>query len=181
MIKSLKKVSIKDLAGLVSRQLGLHGLEAVLTGGACVSIYSRNKYQSLDLDFVTYAAQDHPKTVLLAMKEIGFRRADEGFFEHPTCPYIIEFLPPPLAVGREPVKQIDSLKTSLGTFKLLSPTDCVKDRLAAFFHWDDQQSLEQALLVARKKKVDLKELKRWSKNENHLTKFTIFLNKANEQ
>ena len=27
----------------------------------------------------------------------------------------------------------------------LTPTDAVKDRLAAFFHWSDRQSLEQAL------------------------------------
>ena len=32
---------------------------------------------------------------------------------------------------------------------MISVTDSVKDRLAAFYHWKDQQSLEQAVLIAR--------------------------------
>ena len=36
---------------------------------------------------------------------------------------------------------------------LLSPTDCVKDRLAAFYHWKDQQSLEPAIQRGSVQKV----------------------------
>ena len=35
-----------------------------------------------------------------------------------------------------------------GSFRLLSPTDCVKDRLANFYHFEDGQCLEQAPMVA---------------------------------
>lgn len=55
--------------------------------------------------------------------------------------------------------------------RLLSPTDCVKDRLAAFYHWDDRQSLDQAILVCRDNNVDLKEIERWSLNEGMKNKF----------
>ena len=175
MKQSLKNISIKDLAGLVSSQLNKHNLEVILTGGACVTIYSKNKYQSLDLDFVTYAAEDQPKEITVAMKKLGFKRAAEGFFEHSNCKYIVEFIPPPLAIGREPVKKIDEMKTKQGTLKLLSPTDCVKDRLAAYYHWNDPQSLEQAIMVAKRQKVDLKEIKRWSKLEGHEKKYANFL------
>jgi hypothetical protein len=44
--------------------------------------------------------------------------------------------------------------------KVLSPTDCVKDRLCAFYFWNDLQGLEQAVLVAKSQQVDLKEIKR---------------------
>ncbi|MBU0501792.1 MAG: hypothetical protein KJ811_00920, partial [Candidatus Margulisbacteria bacterium] len=152
MKKSLKNISIKDLAGLVSSHLEKANLSAVLTGGACVTIYSKNKYQSLDLDFVTYAAEDRPKEITAAMKELGFKRADEGFFERQDCKYIVEFLPPPLAIGSEPVHEINEMKTRRGRLKLLCPTDCVKDRLAAYYHWNDPQSLEQAIMVAKKQK-----------------------------
>jgi len=176
---SLKKISIKDLAGFVSSHLNKLNLKAVLTGGACVSIYSKNKYQSLDLDFVTNAAENQPKEITAAMKELGFKRANEGFFEHSDCKYIIEFIPPPLAIGREPVKKIDEIRTKRGTLKLLSPTDCVKDRLAAYYHWNDPQSLKQALMVAKKQKIDLKEIKRWSKVEENEKKFQTFCEKLN--
>ena len=50
----------------------------------------------------------------------------------------------------------------------------MKDRLAAFYHWKDRQSLEQAVLVAKMNRTSLKELERWSINEGALDKFEIF-------
>ena len=175
MKKSLKNVALKDLAGLVNSHLKKHGIDAVLTGGACVTIFSNNKYQSLDLDFVTNAAEFKTKEIQTAMAELKFKRAAEGFFMRKDCPYIVEFIPPPLAIGGEPVKKIVTIKTKAGNLRILSPTDCVKDRLAAFYHWDDPQSLEQALMVAKRRRVDLKEVKRWSKVEGHPKKCKEFL------
>ena len=56
------------------------------------------------------------------------------------------------------------LKTSAGSL-LLTPTDCIKDRLASFFYWNDRQALEQALLVAKNHPIHLEDLKRWAKEE----------------
>ena len=61
-----------------------------------------------------------------------------------------------------------------GTLKLLSPTDCVKDRLAAFYHWNDRQCLQQAVWVAQERAIDWKEIERWSRKEGAEEKFTIF-------
>ena len=58
--------------------------------------------------------------------------------------------------------------------KLLSPTDCVKDRLAAYYHWNDRPSLEQAVLVCQNQSVDLDEVERWSKSEGKGDKFKLF-------
>ena len=60
------------------------------------------------------------------------------------------------------------------TLRLLSPTDCVKDRLAAFYHWNDRPSLNQALLVCKDAQVDLREVRRWSTNEGMRDKFELF-------
>lgn len=49
-----KQIDIKTLAALVAGKLEENGIDALLVGGACVSIYSRNKYLSSDLDFVLY-------------------------------------------------------------------------------------------------------------------------------
>jgi len=54
---------------------------------------------------------------------------------------------------------------STGVLRLLSPTDCVKDRLANYYYHGDRQSLEQALLVAKTTPVDLGEIERWSAAE----------------
>lgn len=49
--------------------------------------------------------------------------------------------------------------------RLLSSTQAVMDRLAAFYHWHDPQSLEQALMVVHSQSVDLKAIQAWSKDE----------------
>lgn len=174
MKKIDKKTPAKELAAIVSSNLKKHGIEAVLTGGACVTIFSMNEYQSYDLDYVSYAIEYNPKAINEAMNELGYKLSSKGHYENPRSQYIVEFIPPPLSIGSEPVKKTVNLKTKNGTITLLSPTDCVKDRLAAYYHWDDPQSLEQALMVAGKQKIDLREIKRWSKVEGYLKKFAKF-------
>lgn len=46
-----QKIGIKELAGLISEKLREEGIDTILVGGACVTIYTKNKYQSFDLDF----------------------------------------------------------------------------------------------------------------------------------
>ena len=61
-----------------------------------------------------------------------------------------------------------------GKVRIISPTDSVKDRLAGFYHWSDQQSLEQALLVAKSKSIDLESVESWSKREGKMAEFEEF-------
>lgn len=68
------------------------------------------------------------------------------------------------------------LKTRFGDIILLTPTDSVKDRLAAYYHWNDPQALEQALLIARSQKIRLREIKRWSEKEGQKEKYNAFIN-----
>jgi hypothetical protein len=57
---------------------------------------------------------------------------------------------------------------------MLSPTDCVKDRLAAFYHWGDNQALEQAILVSHDQEIDLDNIKQWSEREGAQERFEKF-------
>lgn len=167
-----KHIGIKELAALISAKLEEKGIDAILVGGACVSIYTKNRYQSFDLDFVTHATM---KKVTSVMEEVGFRKESSRHFIHKNCPFFIEFVAPPAAIGSEPLKGEKKLKTKLGTVALLTPTDSVKDRLAAYYHWNDPQALEQALMVARVQKVSLSEVKRWSEKEGHAEKYREFV------
>ena len=164
-------IDLKELACLIHETLRKSGINAVLVGGACVSIYSCNRYQSSDLDFATY---EELKSIERVLNKLGFKRKGRQF-SHDQCPYLIDFVNPPITVGHESVHQFNTLQTSVGSLQLLSPTDCVKDRLAAFFYWNDSQSLEQALMVAEDHVIDLKDLKRWAKVEGFAKKLLEFL------
>jgi hypothetical protein len=169
-----KKIGIKQLAALISMKLRERGIDAILVGGACVSIYTKNRYLSFDLDFVTHATL---KEVATALADIGFMRESSRHFIRSGCPFFIEFVAPPAAIGNEPIKDEARLKTRLGTIVMLTPMDSVKDRLAAYYHWNDPQALEQALMVAKAQKINLREVKRWSEKEGHVEKYREFLNR----
>jgi len=105
-----------------------------------------------------------------AMRELGLQ--EEGrYFRHPDSDVLVEFPPGPLAVGTEPVKEVEEIELATGILKVISPTDCVKDRLASYYHWGDRQALSQALLVVQHKSVDLHELGRWSEAEGKRAEF----------
>ena len=60
-------------------------------------------------------------------------------------------------------------------------TDCIKDRLAAYYYWDDLQSLEQAVWVAKKDDCNLDAVKSWSESEGELEAYQDFLKKLEKK
>jgi hypothetical protein len=167
-----RNLPLPDLAALICDACGRDGIDIVLTGGACVSIYTKNAYESFDLDFVVLSPLNMKK-IKPVLAGLGFRE-DGRHFRHPNTPYLIEFLSPPLSVGAEPAREIREIRRGKRTLKLLSPTDCVKDRLAAFYHWNDRPSLDQAILVCGDTQVDLQEVRRWSAKEGMKDKYDLF-------
>lgn len=169
-----ENIDIKELAGLVCQHLRENGIESVLVGGGCVSIYSRNKYLSGDLDFITYSSIKEIEPIL---RKIGFVKQSGRHFENPECPFFVEFPPPPIAIGSTPIEKFEELKTKYGVLKLLTVEDCIKDRLAAFYFWNDPQSLDQAVLITQicKREINFDLIKKWSKKEGAAEKFEKFL------
>ena len=168
-MKAIQSMSLGELAAFICTHLSRNDINVVLSGGACVSIYSDNKYSSYDLDFIENISSTRIK-IKKVMAEIGFYEEDR-YFKHPETAFFVEFPSGPLALGKEPVKEINFMTFPTGKLNILSATDCIKDRLAAYYFWDDRQSLEQAVLVAKNNPVDFKEIKRWSKNEDMLQKY----------
>lgn len=172
-----KKFDIKQTATVICEYLRKNNIDAALVGGACVSIYSKNQYVSGDLDFITVSSI---KELTPILNKLGFHKKSGRHFENPDCNFFIEFPAPPLAIGNQPVDKLNILKNSLGKLYLLTPTDSVKDRLSGYFYWDDSQCLEQALMIAKNNKINLTKIRNWSKKENNLQKFKIFINKLQQ-
>jgi len=150
-----------------------HELDCVLVGGGCVSIHSRNRYQSYDLDYVTY---EDLKLVSKALAELGFQKKGR-YFMHAKSEYFVEFVAPPVAIGKERALNFENHVTPIGTIKMLTPTDSVKDRLVSFYYWEDTQALDQALDICKEasNSIDIANIKKWSKREGYMEKFAIFI------
>lgn len=159
--------TLQDVAAIVSSALEQAGIAATLSGGAAVSIYSHNAYQSNDLDFVTAAmvADLTPVLVELGFVHTGVPRLSQ--FSHPLIPWYVEFPPAPISFGHLHVthKQCATIELPAGKLRIVTPTQSVMDRLAAAFAWRDAQSREQAILVAASQNIDWRELQTWFANE----------------
>ena len=167
-------MSQAEFGAFVQTHLRKQGIDVVLSGGASVAIYSEGRYVSEDLDMVAeYSLRRSSLTAAMTM--IGFNEPKSRYFIHPESTHIVEFPPGPLSVGGEPVKEITEIKYPTGILRIISATECVKDRLAAYYHWGDLPSLEQAVLVAKANDVDLNEIERWSEVEGASDKLENFL------
>jgi hypothetical protein len=170
-VKQIKSMSQIELAAYVQDSLQVDGINVVLSGGSAVSFYSSNKYVSKDLDLINanFAKRSKIRSV---MENLGFQEQGR-YFVNPETKFFVEFPEGPLSVGEEPVKEISEFELATGTLRVVSATDCVKDRLCAFYYWNDQQGLAQAVLVAESQNVDLDEIKRWSKVEGKEEEYEI--------
>lgn len=165
-MKPISAMTQAELAAFVQSHLRKNKIYVTLSGGAAVSIYTVNRYVSADIDLVEDTYADRNK-VNNAMEEIGFREKNR-YFTHPETQHIIEFPSGPLSVGGEAVKNITEIKYATGILRVISPTDCVKDRLAAYYFWKDQQSFNQALLVAQNNPVTSAKLRNCRKQKDIL-------------
>ena len=165
--------SLRELAFIVCTTLDRAGETAVLTGGSAATIYAPDAYQSKDLDFVFTFWSALSKRSAEPLIELGFSTKGSTYQHHLT-PYTIDFPRGPLAVGEEQITHWDTLREGELILHILSPTDCVRDRLAWFLFGDDYSALEQALAVAGAQPIDLEVVQRWCAREGELSKFEIF-------
>ena len=84
------------------------------------------------------------------MKEIGFIKKGKNYV-YPECEhFFVEFPSGPLGIGEDNNIKPNEEIIDGSVIKILSPTDCVKDRLASYIHWQASDCLDQAIMVAKK-------------------------------
>ena len=148
------------------------GIQAVLTGGACAAIHSGGDYHSEDMDVIIQSSPSR-RALDAAMAGIGFRRILDRF-EHPRSTFFVEFLRGPLSIGDD-VEIVPTERRVAGvSVRILSPTDSCRDRLVAFYHWRDRQSLAAALSIALRNRIDLRKIGAWSDREGARAGFEEF-------
>ena len=149
-----------------------------MTGGACAALYSEGAYHSRDLDFIVVESATR-KEMDTAMGSIGFSRRHDRYV-HPRARFYVEFPRGPLAIGGEYRIRPVTRSTSHGRVLMLSATDSCRDRLAAFYHWGDRQSLAVAAWIAARNRVNLATLRRWSAAEGATEGFEQFVSEMSE-
>jgi hypothetical protein len=170
--------SLIDVAFAVCTQLAKRGLDAVLVGGSAATFYAPEAYQSFDADFVAQFAPNPENTATLVkvMAELGYELDGNMFVHRHGNVFTVEFPKGPLQVGGDLVKNYKTVKRDDQTLHVVSATDCVRDRLCAFYFWNDRSSLDTAINVAHAApdQVDLELIEKWSAREGEPGKFAEF-------
>lgn len=149
-----------------------HGISAALTGGACAALHTGGLHHSLDVDFVLTRPTTR-EALDAAMSSAGFRR-DRYRYVHPRHPIVVEFPVGPLGIGDDLDVRPVLVRRGRAALRALSPTDACRDRLAAFFHWSDRQSLRLAAEIAVRNRVRVSAIRAWSAREDHAERFAEF-------
>jgi hypothetical protein len=169
-----KNCTAEELWKFIGVHLAKEGIDVILVGGAVVSIYTEGAYQSGDLDFVIYEfSRDKLNKVL---NSLGFKK--EGrHYKHPDCSHLfLEFLSFPVSIGEDTNIIPHEEKIEGQIIKIFTPTDSVRDRLASYIHFNAQECLDQAVMIAKRHDVDLPKVKSWCKKENASFAFDDLIN-----
>jgi hypothetical protein len=170
---NFKTCTEEELWKFVASHLKTRNIDTVLVGGAVVSIYTEGAYESGDLDLIltNFFVKNLPEV----MKEIGFLKKDRHYI-HPECSHLfVEFPKGPLEIGDDLKILPQEHEIEGKTIKILSPTDCVKDRLATYIYFKDRVGIEQAVMVAGKHPVNLEAIESWCKKEKAQDVFQEFI------
>jgi hypothetical protein len=161
-----EETTIPELAVIVSKHLESNNVMAVLSGGSVVTIYTDNKYESGDLDFIS---PELHKSLLEIMAKIGFVPCTPSNKNlcHPKTKLKVEFPSGPLSFGGKPVRydEIEKQEVEGESIRILSPTYSVIDRLLIYLADRDPQGLDQAQWICERHPVNLEKIKSWARSD----------------
>jgi len=168
-----EKLTLRQAVAKLSEHLEEVGYEPVLTGSACAAVYVGPSITPEAINFVIdeYTAGE----IEQAMRKLGFKRSSLNHYESRKAPFDVIFSPPPLAVGDDVVRDIVDAQARPGKFKMLNPTDCVRQRLSMFYRWGDVDAFAEAIEVARRHEIDMELVRRWSEWEWCSDKYAEFV------
>lgn len=154
-----KNCTIESLWKHIASYLESKNYGVTLVGGGVATIYSKGKYASGDLDFVLDSLFTH-KEFKKAMADLGFENKTR-VYSRSDCPFTIDVSTPPIEIGEDGTPEIATQFFAGQTIKILSPTECIKDRLNKAFQWKDDQAYQAALAVAKECNFNISKLEKF--------------------
>jgi len=163
---------LPTVAFKVCTALARSKVRAILTGGSATTVYAPEAYQSRDLDFIAYFAGAKGKFDEV-LASLGYARLGR-VHSNPDHWLTLEFPDDEILIGQDFVKDYVTLVREELILNILTPTDCVRDRLCSYYFWNSHSALEAAIGVARRQQVDLEIVRAWSEREGMTPKFENF-------
>lgn len=143
--------TLAEVASVVSGALSEKNISVVVVGGSAITSHVPQIYTSLDIDLAV-VSHDDSKAVEKVLAAIGFRRRGRDF-AHPATHITIDLVANDPIVEDVEIREFATITTLLGEYKTLHLPDAIADRVSAFVHWSDGESLDVAQRAARATKT----------------------------
>lgn len=153
---------LETVAFKVCTALDRRGIRAVLCGGSAATIYAPEAYQSRDVDFIAsfWGREEQRDDALL---ELGYRN-DGRVYVCDDQLVTLDFPNDELLLGDELLTETNTLHRDDWILTLLTPFDCVRDRLSWHFFYQrkDLSALSAAVAVTLNQGVDANAVRLWA-------------------
>jgi len=150
---SLRGSSLLEVAAQASGYLERAGIRVAVVGGSAVTAYAPEVYTSKDIDFAAINGANR-REFGSAVAPLGFK-PDGRDFVHPDTPYTLDLVADTPYVDKRPITEFQTLPTMFGPVRVYKFEDALADRVAAFLHWGDSQSLDVAERALRARASDV--------------------------
>ena len=139
-------MSLVEVAAAVATHLKTYGIEVVIVGGSAITSHVPTVCTSMDIDFAVTSGIDR-RRITRALHELGFQ-VHGRVFVHPDTVYLLDFVADRPYLEQQPIYDFEEIHTPSGTVRVLHLEDAIADRIAAFLHWSDSESLDVAIRAA---------------------------------
>jgi len=140
------EMSLVEVAAAVATHLKTYGIEVVVVGGSAITSHVPTVYTSMDIDLAVTSGIDR-RRITRALNELGFQQRGRVFVR-PDTKYPLDFVADRPYLDQQPVCDFAEINTPTGTVRVLHLEDAIADRIAAFLHWSDSESLDVAVRAA---------------------------------
>ena len=167
-----KCCTVEQLWHYVAWHLENAGSCSVLVGGAALAIHTEGRYRTSNLDLVPDDLMRREVPEIL--HSLGFAAQRKRNFVHSECPHLAIRLPMgPVEIGGEFPIVPDEIEVEGRRLRILSPSDCVKDRIVGYVHQGSRTYFDQAVLVCihQPARVDLGQIEHWCEGNGSMGAF----------
>jgi len=139
---TLHKASLIEVAAQAAQCLERAGIPVAVVGGSAITAYAPSVYTSKDIDFAAIKGARR-REFAQAVAELGFQAKGRNFV-HPESPFSLDLVADTPYVDQRPIIKFTTHETRFGPVRVYTFEDAIADRIAAFLHWGDSQSLDVA-------------------------------------
>jgi hypothetical protein len=139
---SLKDCSLIDVAAKASACLNGAGIEVAVVGGSAITAHVPEVYTSHDIDFAAINGTTR-RTFSEVIATLGFAARGREYV-HPESRYTLDLVADTPYIDQRPILKFATIESRFGPVRAYLFEDAIADRVAAFVHWGDSESLNVA-------------------------------------